>query len=52
MNNTPEVIQLFLKIQKSTGGNLNWTDLNPMQQMQFTDCVRFILNVTAARKGE
>lgn len=52
MNNTSEVIQLFLNLQKSTAGNLDWNDLNPMQQMQFTDCVRFILSITAARKGE
>lgn len=52
MHNNSEVIQLFLQLQAKTGGNLAWSDLNPMQQIQFTDCVRFILNVTAARKGE
>jgi len=52
MNNNSEVIKLFLQIQAKTGGDLAWADLNPLQQIQFTDCVRFIVNVTSARKCE
>lgn len=46
-----EVEELFLRLQKQTGGNLLWGDLQPEIQVQFVAAVRFILQVTATTKG-
>ena len=45
-----EVEQTFEKLQQKLGGNIPWSDLHPMMQMQFVQAVNFILQVCEAKQ--
>lgn len=45
-----QVEELFFKIQKQVGGNLLWIELDPREQYQFVEAVKYILIMCQERK--
>lgn len=45
-----DVEKFFYAIQAKIGGNLQWSDLDPLAQMQFVQAINSILQATGARK--
>lgn len=44
-----DVEKLFYAVQAKTGGNFQWSDLNPIDQMQFVEAINIILRLTQGR---
>ena len=45
-----DVEQFFYAVQKKMQGNLLWQDLDPNQQIMFTQAVNIILQITSGVK--
>lgn len=45
-----EVEQFFYAAQKKLGGNLVWSDLSPMDQMQFVSACNILSQICSYKK--
>ena len=51
-NDKSDTVKFYYAVQARLGGTLPWSSLHPMHQLQFTQAVNAVYQITQLKQGE